>query len=94
MFGRDENKATINAKKHGVTFDEAETVFADPLALDGPDLQHSGLEPRRRLIGQSSTGRVLMVVYTLRGTHAEIIRLISTRQANRAERHAYASAQD
>ena len=71
-------------------FDEAVSVFLDDLALDGPDLQHSGSEVRFRRLGASAEGRVLMVVYTLRSTgHVETIRLISARRASRRERTAY-----
>jgi len=66
------------------------TVFLDADALDGPDVQHSGREPRFRRLGSSIEGRVLMVVYTLRRTgHAETIRLISARRASRRERTAH-----
>jgi uncharacterized protein len=88
----DPRKAEANAAKHGVSFDEAVTVFLDPDALDGPDLQHSSTESRFRRLGQSADGRVLMVAYTTRRHgNAEAIRLISARQASRRERAAYAS---
>jgi uncharacterized protein len=88
----DPRKAEANAAKHGVSFDEAVTVFLDPDALDGPDLQHSSTESRFRRLGQSADGRVLMVAYTTRRQgNAEAIRLISARQASRRERAAYAS---
>jgi uncharacterized DUF497 family protein len=90
VFEWDPRKATSNAEKHGVPFDEAVTVFLDGDALDGPDLQHSGGELRFRRLGSSVEGRVLAVVYTLRRTgHAETIRLISARRASRRERAAY-----
>jgi hypothetical protein len=54
-------KAKANAAKHGITFDEAVTVFLDPDALDGPDLQHSAAEARFRRLGRSADGRVLML---------------------------------
>ena len=79
-----------NAEKHGVSFDEAVTVFLDADALDGPDLEHSGGEPRFRRLGLSVEGRVLMVAYTLGRTgHVETIRLISARRASRGERAAF-----
>ena len=90
MFEWDPRKAEANAAKHGVSFDEAVTVFLDVSALDGPDLQHSSGEARFRRLGSSAEGRVLMVAYTLRRTgHAETIRLISSRRASRRERAAY-----
>jgi uncharacterized protein len=90
VFEWDPRKAQANAAKHGVSFDEAVTVFLDTNALDGPDLQHSGGEARFRRLGSSAEGRVLMVVYTLRRSgHAETVRLISARRASRRERTAY-----
>ena len=90
MFEWDPRKAASNAEKHGVTFDEAVTVFLDADALEGPDVPHSGRESRFRRLGSSIDGRVLIVVYTLRRTgHAETIRLISARRASRRERAAY-----
>ena len=76
--------------KHGVTFEEAATVFADPNGLDGPDLQHSDAETRRLRLGQSASRRVVMVAYTLRSPeNGETIRIISARRASRRERTAY-----
>jgi uncharacterized DUF497 family protein len=90
VFEWDPRKARANAEKHGVSFDEAVTIFLDTSALDGPDLQHSGNEARFRRLGASAEGRVLMVVYTLRRRgHVEAIRLISARRASRRERAAY-----
>jgi uncharacterized DUF497 family protein len=92
VFEWDPRKAEANAAKHGVTFDDAVTVFLDPDALDGPDLQHSSTEPRFRRLGRSADGRVFIVAYTLRSSgHAETIRIISARRASRRERAAYAS---
>ncbi|HUE86448.1 MAG TPA: BrnT family toxin [Vicinamibacterales bacterium] len=93
MFGWDPRKAIANAKKHGVTFDAAATVFADPNALDGPDLAHSATEVRALRLGRAVDGRLLMVAYTVRkgDDDAENIRLISARRASRRERAAYAT---
>ena len=92
VFEWDPRKAEANAVKHGVSFDDAVTVFLDPDALDGPDLQHSSAEARSRRLGRSADGRVLMVAYTIRRSgDAEAIRLISARRASRRERAAYAS---
>ena len=93
MFEWDTRKAATNANKHGVSFEEAVTVFGDPHALDGPDLLHAGGEPRSRRLGRATTGRMLIVAYTLRRLgDVESVRIISARQASRKERAAYTSA--
>ena len=81
----DSAKAEANAAKHGVHFADAVGVFGDARALtiDEPHLR----EERFVTIGMDALGRILVVVYTWRGTH---IRLISARKANRAERLQYA----
>ena len=90
MFEWDPRKAEANAAKHGVTFDDAVTVFLDPDALDGPDLEHSADESRFRRLGRSADGQVLMVAYTLRRSgDVETIRIIGARRASRRERAAY-----
>ena len=90
VFEWDPRKAEANAAKHGVSFDDAVTVFLDANGLDGPDLQHSEAEARFRRLGRAADGRVLMVAYTLRRSgDAETIRLISARRASRRERAAY-----
>ena len=84
MFERDPRKAEANAAKHGVSFDEAVTVFLDGNALDGPDVQHSKAELRFLRLGRAADGRVLMVAYTLRRSRdAETIRIISARRTAR-----------
>jgi uncharacterized DUF497 family protein len=89
VFEWDASKAATNLRKHGVSFDEAATVFADPDALDGPDLAHSAQEARSLRVGRSLTGRVLMVGWTIRGLgDDEKIRII---RASGKERAAYAS---
>ena len=94
VFEWDPRKAEANAAKHGVSFDDAVTVFLDANALDGPDLQHSEAETRFLRLGRASDGRVLMVAYTLRRIgNVDTIRLISARRASRRERAAY-SAED
>ena len=84
-----EEKATANVKKHGVSFDEAKTVFNDPLALTIDDPKHSRAEQRFIDFGYSEQGRLLVVVYTERG---DTIRLISSRKATKSERKAYENA--
>lgn len=82
----DESKAILNEQKHGISFEEAVTVFADPLSLTVADEAHSDEEDRFVDIGESSSGRLLVVVYTERG---ETIRIISCRPATGAERRTY-----
>jgi uncharacterized DUF497 family protein len=92
VFEWDPRKAETNAVKHGVTFDDAVSVFLDANALDGPDLQHSTAEQRFLRLGRAADGLVLMVAYTLRRSgNAEAIRIISARRASRRERAAYAA---
>ena len=79
-----------HAAKHGVSFDEVVTVFLDPDALDGPDLQHSKTERRFLRLGRAADGRLLMVACMLRRSgDAETIRISSARRASRRERTAY-----
>jgi uncharacterized DUF497 family protein len=93
VFEWDARKAAANRTKHGVSFEEAATVFGDPDALDGPDLHHSERESRFLRLGRAATGRVLIVAYTVRrGDDGESIRIISARRASRKERAAYAGA--
>ena len=95
MFEWDARKAAVNWTKHGVSFDEAATVFGDHDALDGPDLYHSERESRFLRLGRAATGRVLIVSYTVRRREdGESIRIISARRASRQERTAYAASQD
>lgn len=95
MFEWDTRKAAVNRTKHGVSFEEAATVFGDPQALDGPDLIHSEKERRSLRLGRSAAGRVLIVAYTLRRRgDGESVRIISARRSSRKERAAYAAARD
>jgi uncharacterized DUF497 family protein len=86
IFEWDEGKAFANLRKHGVSFEEARTVFADPLALTTPDPYHSVAEARFLTTGRSAAGRILVVVHTDRG---ENLRLISARRATQRERSNY-----
>ncbi len=86
IFEWDEDKAERNLTKHGVSFDEASTVFADPLSLTIPDPLHSDQEDRFVINGLSHRHRHLVVVYTERG---ENVRLISARPATPSERKKY-----
>jgi len=85
-FDWDSGKATTNVAKHGVSFEEAITVFGDRGATTHPDLVHSRGEDREVMIGMSERGRVLVVVHVRRG---EVIRLISARRAAHGERSEY-----
>ena len=84
----DPAKARINRRKHGVSFEEAETVFYDDHALLLDDPEHSGDEDRFVLLGLSSRFRVLVIVHTYR-EHDAVIRLISARRATKAEQAGY-----
>ena len=92
MFSWDVRKAQVNFAKHGVAFEEAATVFADPAGLDWEDPAHSREERRYKRLGKAVTRRILLIVYTVRRmSHGhETIRIISARQASRKERKAYA----
>jgi uncharacterized DUF497 family protein len=92
MFSWDARKAIGNRRKHGVPFEEAATIFADPNGLDWEDLEHAETELRWKRLALSAEGRVLLVVYTVRRLRngIETIRIISARQASQKERKAYA----
>ncbi len=87
-FEWDERKAGSNARKHGVTFEEARSVFADERAklIDDPD--HSEDEDRFVLLGVSSALRLLLVCHCYRG-EGNVIRIISARKASGRESRSY-----
>lgn len=85
-FEWDVRKARSNLAKHGVAFEEASTIFGDPLSLTIPDPEHSRTEDRFVTIGSAFTGKLLVVVHTDRGDN---IRIISARRASRPERKSY-----
>ena len=85
-FEWDSAKAAKNFRKHRVLFEEASSVFYDPLAVTGADPDHSEAEDRLITFGVSSAGRLLVVSHTERG---EAIRIISARRATRRERRIY-----
>ena len=85
-FEWDEEKAKVNLKKHRIDFDEAATVFTDPFSITIHDPDHSADEQRYIDIGSSAAGRVLVVVYTERGSK---IRIVSCRKATLTERKLY-----
>ena len=86
LFEWDERKARRNLVKHGVSFDEASTVFGDALGRTIDDPLHSDEEDRFITLGESTEGRMVVVVYVERGDR---IRLISARLATRRERRDY-----
>ena len=86
QFQWDAVKAATNLRKHRVTFEEASSVFADPLALTFRDPDHSAGEARFLTFGVSEAKRLLVVAHTQRGRR---IRLISARRATRSERSIY-----
>jgi uncharacterized DUF497 family protein len=95
VFDWNPRKAAVNLTKHGVSFEEASTAFDDPNGLDGEDIAHSGIEPRRLRLARSSPGRILMIAYTKRREgNEEITRIISGRRASRKERKAYEAPED
>lgn len=85
-FEWDENKAAVNLSKHGISFEEARTVFDDPLYVDFYDPDHSDEEERYIIVGEPQQGNLLIVSYTER---ADFIRLISARKVTRVEREVY-----
>jgi hypothetical protein len=85
-FEWDPKKADANRRKHGASFDEAATVFLDPMAVSGPDPDHSLGEERYITFGMSRLGRLLAVCHThWPGT----IRIITARRVTRGERKLY-----
>lgn len=85
-FEWDPKKAESNQETHGVVFQEALTVFADPLARIFEDEEHSEDEPREIIIGHSMKRRLVLVCFTVRGRR---IRIISARKATPLERKDY-----
>jgi uncharacterized DUF497 family protein len=86
----DPNKDRANQSRHGVSFDEAATVFNDPLEITVPDPTHSLTENRFYSIGRSESEKLLVVVYTERNGK---IRMISARRPTRTERRIYEDAE-
>lgn len=87
-FAWDARKNATNKRKHGVSFDEAQTAFFDDRALVIADPEHSEDEARFVLLGLSSSLRLLVVCHCHRESEGEI-RIISARKANRGERTDY-----
>jgi len=86
-FQWDPNKAKANLRKHGVSFDEAVTVFKDPLALIFDDEKHSQEEHREIIIGISSLSKLLLVCFVER--YETVVRIITARPATNQEKKDY-----
>lgn len=85
-FSWDPEKDALNQREHGVSFEEASTVFGDPLAVTIPDPDHSIGEERLLTMGHASTARLLVVSHTEEGDN---IRIISARPSTAHERKDY-----
>ena len=88
-FEWDADKARANQAKHGVSFNEAATVFGDPHARIIPDPDHSIDEERFVVLGLSAMARELVVCHCLRGSNNSTVRIISARKATKAEARQY-----
>ena len=86
QFSWDSRKAAVNLRTHGISFEEASSVFSDNFALTGADPDHSIGEQRWITFGESTRGRLLAVSHTDFG---DMIRIISARAATRTERKLY-----
>ena len=85
-FVWDEKKAASNLGKHRISFEEAATVFDDPLSDTFPDPDHSQHEHRFIIRGSSESGKILVVAHTDDG---DLVRIISAREATHGERKSY-----
>jgi len=90
LFEWDAYKAGTNLDKHGVSFDEAATVFRDELRVTEPDELRSETEDRAYTLGRSGQDRILVVAWTPRGRYGELVRIISARRADPREVRRYA----
>lgn len=90
QFEWDEEKAAANRRKHGVGFDEAETVFGDPLARIFDDERHSLDEKREIIIGHTIENRLLVICFTEREN--DTVRIVSAREATPREKRKYENA--
>lgn len=91
-FEWDQAKAKSNIKKHGVSFEEARSVFYDDLAIQFLD-ETPGEEERFVLLGMSNLSRMLVVVHCERGHDDEVLRIISARKATTTEKRFYKGEQ-
>lgn len=88
MFEWDENKNRTNQHKHGISFDEAKTVFYDEEALVRDDPEHSEEEERFIILGLSNKANLLVVCHCFRASET-VIRIISARKATKTESQSY-----
>jgi uncharacterized DUF497 family protein len=88
IFEWDDLKAAANLTKHGISFEEARTVFEDAFAITIEDTAHSDFEERSVTIGLSLISRILLVIHADRGDR---IRIVSARKATPSERDQYES---
>ena len=92
QFEWDPKKEKINVQEHGITFEQASYVFADPFALNKYDGKHSKNEDRWILSGKSLNEIILVVIHTFRNHDGvEVVRIISARKAVRKEQQVYHS---
>jgi len=91
IFEWDDEKAQKNHRKHRVGFEEAKTIFSDPVLISFPDEYHSEDEQRLISVGASSQNRILLVVHTeiLESSDTVVVRIISGRKATASERRVY-----
>ncbi len=87
-FSWDDKKNSANQRKHGISFEEAQTVFFDEYAIEFEDPDHSETEDRFLLLGLSQKLRVLVICHCFRKTESEI-RIISARRATKKEQKVY-----
>jgi uncharacterized protein len=90
-FKWDPGKSSSNLSKHGISFEEAATIFRDPNMISIYDNEHSEYEDRWISIGLSETGRLLLVCHTFKDVDRKnsVIRIFSTRKATKSERKQY-----
>ena len=91
IFEWDDEKAQKNYRRHGIGFEEARTIFSDPLLVSFPDEYHSEDEQRLISIGASSENMILLAVHTERseGSDTIVVRIISARKTTASERRVY-----
>lgn len=87
-FEWDERKNQANQRKHGISFEEAKSVFFDEVAVEFYDDTHSEWEDRFLLLGMSATFKILLVCHCFRESES-VIRIISARKASKNERKFY-----
>jgi uncharacterized protein len=87
-FEWDEDKNRQNERKHGVSFQEAQTVFFDPMAVEFYDDEHVEWEDRFLLLGLSAKLRILLVCHCIR-EGGDVVRIISARKATKKEQRGY-----